>query len=76
MSAAASLVTHPERDSPGTIVHQPDAPAWTPNELTATPPDVGMVKVSWSDSADPAALFWEYSHELRTAHTNDTMNSI
>jgi hypothetical protein len=76
MSAAASLVTHPERDSPGTIVNQPDVPAWTSDELTSTPPDTGMVKVRWRDSADPVALFWEYSHELRAADTNDTMNSI
>ncbi|WP_156751367.1 hypothetical protein [Mycobacterium sp. 1245111.1] len=73
MSAAASLVTHPERDSAGTIVDQPDTPAWTPDELTGVPPAAGMVKVRWSDSADPAALFWEYSHELCPAHANDTM---
>lgn len=76
MSAAASLVTHPERDSPGTVVNQGGAPAWTPDELTATPPDAGMVKVRWNDSADPAALFWEYSRELSAALTNDTMNSV
>ena len=76
MSAAGSVVTHAERDSAGTIVHQPDMPAWTPDELTLTPPDAGMVKVRWSDSVDPAALFWEYSHELRPANTSAKVNGI
>ncbi|RIT36843.1 hypothetical protein D2E76_16460 [Mycobacteroides abscessus] len=56
-------VTHPERSDTGRIVES-DAKAWTPNELTAGAPDDGMVKVRWSDSADPAALFWEYEFEL------------
>ncbi|MGI6797785.1 hypothetical protein [Gordonia sihwensis] len=54
------------RDRPGqvcTIVDSPD-PAWTPNDYTCTPPDVGMVKVRWSDD-DSGELSWEYRAELR-----------
>lgn len=46
----AAVVTHPDRDG---IVIAGDGSAWTPNELSATPPDVGMVKVRWFDSVDP-----------------------
>lgn len=59
-----AAVTHPERDAPGTIVDT-NAAAWTPNDLTVTPPDAGMVKVRWPDGADPTQLYWEYLHELR-----------
>lgn len=59
------MVTHPDRDGTGSVIDGDDQ-AWTPNELTAVPPDAGMVKVKWSDSVDPAQLFWEYSTELCT----------
>lgn len=61
-----AFVTHPDRDDHGTVVDS-NAPAWTPNELTIDPPDAGMVKVRWSDSADPTQLYWEYAAELRPA---------
>lgn len=58
------VLMHPERDDCGTVVDSVN-PAWTPNVPTATPPDAGMVKVRWSDSADPTQLYWEYLAELR-----------
>ena len=61
----AAVVTHPDRDGTGAVIDG-DYQAWTPNELTAIPPDVGMVKVQWADSVDPAQLYWEYSAELCT----------
>lgn len=42
-----------------------DAPAWTPNELTVTPPAPGMVKVRWFDSVDTTQIYWEYAAELQ-----------
>lgn len=59
----ASAVTHPDRSDVGTIVSN-TAPAWTPNDLTADAPAAGMVKVRWSNSADPTQLYWEYLAEL------------
>jgi hypothetical protein len=53
-----AFVTHPDRDDHGTVADS-NAPAWTPNELTIDPPDTGMVKVRWFDSADPTQLYWE-----------------
>jgi hypothetical protein len=61
-----AAVTHPERDGDGAVVGGA-APAWTPDELTAAPPDAGMVKVRWSDSVDRTQLYWEYTSELRLA---------
>lgn len=61
---ASTAVVHPDRDDSGLVVAG-GAPAWTPNELAVDPPDAGMVKVRWSDSADRAALYWEYVAELR-----------
>jgi len=52
-------VTHGDRDDLGG-----DAPAWTPNDLTVEPPDVGMVKVQWADGLNPSQLYWEYAAEL------------
>lgn len=57
------MVSHPDRHDSGTIVNSKQA-AWTPEFLTGIPPDVGMVKVRWSNSVDPSALFWEYADEL------------
>lgn len=67
MVKTASVVTHPDRSDVGTIDSStaPASPAWTPNDLTADAPDAGMVKVRWSDSADPAQLYWEYLAELQ-----------
>lgn len=61
-----AFVTHADRQEHGTVVDT-SAPAWTPNELTTEPPDAGMVKVRWSDSADTSQLYWEYAAELRPA---------
>ncbi|MFY2859276.1 MULTISPECIES: hypothetical protein [Mycobacterium] len=63
-AGAHHVLMHHERDDCGTVVDSVN-PAWTPNVLTATPPDGGMVKVRWSDSADPTQLYWEYLAELR-----------
>lgn len=49
-------VKHPDRDDCVTVVVG-SASAWTPNELTVDPPDAGMVKVRWSDSADRTQLY-------------------
>lgn len=56
-------MAHPDRQDGGVVV-EGTASAWTPNDLTTEPPDVGMVKVRWSDSVDRSALFWEYAAEL------------
>lgn len=64
-AAAATVVTHPDREGTGIVVNS-DGQAWTPNDLTAAPPAAGMVKVRWSDSVDPTQLYWEYFAELRT----------
>lgn len=64
LPALKGAVMHSERDDCGTVVDSVN-PAWTPNVLTATPPDAGMVKVRWCDSADPTQLYWEYIAELR-----------
>lgn len=61
-----ALVTHPDRQDHGTVVDS-SGPAWTPNELTTEPPDAGMVKVRWSNSADATQLYWEYAAELQPA---------
>jgi hypothetical protein len=61
--ASGVFVMHPDRDDHGTVVHDRTA-AWTPDELTIEPPDAGMVKVRWSDAADPTQLYWEYVSEL------------
>lgn len=58
-----TAVVRPGRDDSGLVVAG-GAPAWTPNDLTVDPPDAGMVKVRWSDSADRTALYWEYVAEL------------
>ncbi|ORW24560.1 hypothetical protein AWC17_03185 [Mycobacterium nebraskense] len=58
------MVTHPDRADTGTVIDSA-GPAWTPDALTATPPDADMVKVRWSDSADPMQIYWEYASELR-----------
>lgn len=63
-AAIRGLVTHPDRQDRGAIADG-DEPAWTPNELTAEPPDAGMVKVRWFDSVDTNQLYWEYAAELR-----------
>lgn len=63
-AAMRASVTHPDRPDHGVVVDS-DAPAWTPNELTVNSPDIGMVKVRWSDSVDVAQLYWEYADELR-----------
>ncbi|KXO90952.1 Uncharacterised protein (plasmid) [Tsukamurella tyrosinosolvens] len=58
-------VTHPERPGQtGTVIRDDRRKAWTPDDLTADAPDAGMVRVRWSDSFDPQALFWEYEREL------------
>lgn len=62
-----AFVTHPDRQDHGTVVNSSE-PAWTPNDLTTEPPDAGMVKVRWLDSADATQLYWEYAAELRPAH--------
>lgn len=64
MNPALRRVTHPERHDIGTVIHDDRRKAWTPDTLTATAPDAGMVRVRWSDSFDPTALFWEYEREL------------
>ena len=63
-AAMRGLVTHPDRQDRGAVVDG-NAPAWTPNELTAEPPDAGMVSVRWFDSVDTSQLYWEYAAELR-----------
>lgn len=65
-----AFVTHPDRPDHG-VVTDSDSPAWTPNELTANPPDVGMVRVRWSDSVDAAQLYWEYAGELLPTNPPD-----
>lgn len=58
----------PSRTGDTGTVADADGPAWTPDELTATPPAEGMVRVRWSDSTDPTQLYLEYATELRTVH--------
>ena len=64
-----AFVTHPDRQDQGVVVES-GAPAWTPNELTVDPPDAGMVKVRWFDSADGKQLYWEYVAELHSAEVH------
>ncbi|MEE3755358.1 hypothetical protein [Mycobacterium intracellulare] len=61
--AAGETVVHDDRPDLGTVTESA-APAWTPNDLVINPPATGMVKVRWSDSVNPDALFWEHSAEL------------
>lgn len=63
IGTSARTVTHPDRSDIGTVIDSP-APAWTPDELSPDAPDDAMVKVRWSDSADPTQLYWEYLAEL------------
>ncbi|MBU8820873.1 hypothetical protein KL864_33960 [Mycolicibacterium goodii] len=63
-AAIRGRVTHPDRQGHGAVVDS-DAPAWTPNELTVTPPAPGMVKVRWFDSVDTTQIYWEYAAELQ-----------
>jgi hypothetical protein len=65
-TSAGRVVTHPDRHDSGTVTDT-DAPAWTPNDLAVDAPDAGIVKVRWSDSADPTHFYWEYVTELRAA---------
>lgn len=52
-------VTHQDRSEPGTV--EATGKAWTPNDLTGTAPDKGMVRVRWDGSSH---LYWEYINEL------------
>lgn len=70
-AGAHHVVTHPERDDYGTVVDSVH-PAWTPEELAVAPPAPGMVKVRWSDSADPSQLYWEYLDELRAVGVEES----
>lgn len=54
-----SRVAHEDRSEPGTV--KATGKAWTPNELTSTAPDEGMVRVQWDGCTH---LYWEYSEEL------------
>lgn len=47
----------------GTVIAEP-VQAWTPNDLTATAPDAGMVAVQWDGDVAPC---WEYTQELADA---------
>ena len=68
---AHHVVTHSDRDDCGTVVDSVN-PAWAPDELAVTAPAPGMVKVRWSDSADPTQLYWEYLDELRAVRVEES----
>lgn len=57
-----SRVAHEDRSEHGTV--EATGKAWTPNDLTATAPATGMVRVRWDGSLH---LYWEYINELSPA---------